>query len=63
MVKSTFSGKEIPKGTGLIYVKKDGSTLYFASNKEKTSYLDKKYRPHKTKWTNEYHLDKKRRKK
>ncbi|MEM2962991.1 MAG: hypothetical protein QXW70_02700 [Candidatus Anstonellales archaeon] len=33
-MRSSFSGKEIPKGTGLMYVKKDGTVLYFLNRKE-----------------------------
>jgi len=36
MVKDSFSGKEIPRGTGLMYVKKDGTISFFASKKTPT---------------------------
>ncbi len=59
-MKCTFCGKEILDGTGTIYAKKDGTTYYFCTRKCKTNMLTKKYRAHKTKWTNEYHLEKQR---
>ena len=39
MVTCSFSGKEIPKGTGMMYVKKDGTIYYFYSSKEKKNFL------------------------
>jgi len=33
-MKSSYSGVEMPKGTGFMYVKKDGTTLYFANQRE-----------------------------
>jgi large subunit ribosomal protein L24e len=59
-MKCTFCGKEIPKGTGIIYAKKDGTKYNFCSNKCKNTMLVKKYKPHKTKWTEKYHVEKKR---
>lgn len=60
MVKSSFSGLEIPPGRGIIYAEKDGKTHYFLSQKEKSNFLKKKYKPHKTKWTKIYQLEKQR---
>lgn len=60
MMDCTFCGKTIPKGSGILYAKKDGTTHYFCSNKCKVSVLEKKYKPHKTKWTKKYHVEKKR---
>jgi len=50
MMKSSFSGKEIPKGTGKMYVQKDGKVLYFASRKEEKNFLKLKRNPRKVKW-------------
>ncbi len=33
-MKSSYSGTELPKGTGFMYVKKDGTVLYFLDQKE-----------------------------
>lgn len=49
-MKSTFSGKEIPKGTGKMYVQKDGKIIYFASKKEEKNMLKLKRDPKKLKW-------------
>lgn len=59
MVKCSFSGKEIPKGKGIMYVKKDGKILYFYSKKEEKNYLKLKRKPRTTKWTDEYQQVKK----
>jgi len=49
-MKSTFSGKEIPRGTGKMYVKKDGKIIYFASKKEEKNMLKLGRNPRKVKW-------------
>lgn len=54
MVKSSYSGKEIPDGTGIIYAKKDGTVYYFANRKEEMSFLKLKRNPVKVKWTNAF---------
>lgn len=59
-MKCTFCGKEIEEGRGTIYAKKDGTKYYFCSGKCKKNLLDKKYKSHKTKWTQAYHLEKQR---
>jgi len=51
MVKCSFSGKEIPKGKGLMYVKKDGTIYYFYSSKEKKNFLNLKREGRRQKWT------------
>jgi large subunit ribosomal protein L24e len=51
MPRCSFSGKEIPKGQGLMYVKKDGTILYFYSSKEKKNYLDLGREGRRQKWT------------
>ncbi|MDD3177990.1 MAG: 50S ribosomal protein L24e [Candidatus ainarchaeum sp.] len=62
-MKCTFCGKEIPEGSGIIYAKKDGTVYNFCSSKCKITVLNKKYKPHRTKWTDKYHLEKSRIKK
>jgi large subunit ribosomal protein L24e len=55
----SFCGEKMEKGSGKIFVKSDGSILYFCSGKcEKNSNIrDRK----KIKWTSEYQKLKKRR--
>ncbi len=49
-MKCSFCSKEIEKGTGLVYVKRDGSSQYYCSNKCKKHTLKLKRKPRKTKW-------------
>ncbi len=58
MVKSSFSGKEIPPGTGVMYVKKDGKVLYFLNRKEEKNMLKLGRKPRTTAWTEEYRKEK-----
>jgi large subunit ribosomal protein L24e len=51
MPRCSFSGKEILKGQGLMYVKKDGTILYFCSSKEKKNYLKLGREGRRQKWT------------
>lgn len=53
-MKDSFSGKEIPPGTGLIFVKKDGTIHYFAGTKTKRNFLKLKRNPNETRWTESY---------
>jgi large subunit ribosomal protein L24e len=57
-MKDSFTGKEIPRGTGLMYVKKDGSISYFGDKKSEKNVLKLKRKPTKTKWTETYHSEK-----
>lgn len=52
MVKCSYSGKEIPKGQGKMYVRKDGRILYFFSNREFKFYKMNR-KPVKMGWTAE----------
>lgn len=54
MVKSSFSGKDIPPGKGLMYVKKDGKILYFLNHKEEKNMLKLRRKARSTAWTEEY---------
>jgi len=51
MPYDSFSNEEVPKGTGVMYVKKDGSVLYFASAKSMKNMLDLKRDGRNVKWT------------
>ena len=59
MVKCTFCGKNIPAGTGKMYVKKDGKIFYFCSNKCEKNMIKLGRKARTTGWTNEYHNVKK----
>ena len=59
-MKCTFCGKVIPKGTGKIYVKKDGKIFNFCSSKCEKNMIQLKRKPVQTKWT-EQHFDVKNR--
>ncbi len=50
-MKCSFSGKEIPKGCGLMYVKKDGTIFYFKGSKERKNFLNLKREGRRQKWT------------
>jgi len=52
--KCSYCGKEIEPGTGMLFVQRAGSVLYFCSNKCKKSQLDMKRDPKKLKWTERY---------
>ena len=62
MVKDSFSGKEIPRGTGMMYVKKDGTIFYFADKKSEKNLLKLERKPGKTRWTETYAREKEKRK-
>ncbi len=52
--KCSFCGKVIQPGTGIIYVKNDGTILRFCSSKCKKSMLKLGRDPRKVKWTERY---------
>ncbi len=54
MAKCTFCGDVIEKGTGKMFVKKDGKVLYFCSSKCEKNTLKLKRKPIKTKWSKRY---------
>ncbi|MCD6474208.1 MAG: 50S ribosomal protein L24e [Thermoplasmata archaeon] len=54
MVKCSFCGKEIEPGTGMMYVKKDGSILYFCSSKCRKNMLELGRDPKRVRWTAYY---------
>tara|TARA_Y100000310_G_scaffold319071_1_gene373879 strand:+ start:53 stop:229 length:177 start_codon:yes stop_codon:yes gene_type:complete len=53
-MKCTFCGKEIDKGTGKIFVKKDGKQLNFCQLKCEKNMLKLKHKPRKTKWSKHF---------
>ena len=54
----SFCGKEIEPGTGRMYVKRDGSVLYFCSSKCYKNMMELKRVPRRVTWTAEYQKEK-----
>jgi large subunit ribosomal protein L24e len=54
MVKCDFCGTDIPRGTGKIFVRKDGSKLNFCSMKCEKNMIKLGRKPRKIAWTAEY---------
>jgi len=50
----SFCGKNFPTGKGIMFVKKDGSILYFCSSKCRKNRLKLASNPVKFKWTFSY---------
>ena len=50
MGKCSFCSKEIPAGTGKIYVLKDGTMFRYCSSKCENNHLKLKMKPQKSKW-------------
>ena len=52
--KCSFCGHDITPGTGMIYVKNDGTIYRFCSRKCMVSLLKFRRNPKKLKWTKKY---------
>ena len=50
----TFSGEEIEPGTGQMYVRRDGTVLWFKSSKARKNMVNLKRNSRKVKWTRHY---------
>ena len=50
----SFSGEEIEPGTGMMFVKRDGSVLWFKDSKSRKNNLKTKRNPRRVKWTRHY---------
>lgn len=61
MPKCSFSGESIKKGTGIMYVQKDGKVLHFKNTKCMKNHLKLKRKPLTTKWTMSYKAEKEKR--
>lgn len=57
MAGCDFCGDEIRKGTGKMYIKKDGKILHFCSGKCEKNLLNLKKKPLKTRWTKSYKME------
>ena len=55
MVGCSFCGAEIARGTGIMFVRKDGRILNFCSHKCEKNLLNLGRNLRKVKWTNEHH--------
>jgi len=51
MPYDSFSNESIPKGKGIMYIKKDGSVLYFENSKTYKNMLNNKREGRKMRWT------------
>lgn len=49
-MKCSYCNKEIPEGTGILYVKKDGTAYHLCSGKCETNLLKLKRKSSKVKW-------------
>ena len=58
MAKCNFCRKTIEQGTGMMFIKNDGTIFNFCSSKCKKSLLELKRDPAKTPWTNLFHKKK-----
>ncbi len=61
MPKCSFSGEDIKKGTGIMYVLKDGKVLYFKNTKCLKNHIKLKRKPLTTRWTQSYKAEKEKR--
>ena len=59
MAKCSFCGVDVAKGTGKMFVKKDGSILWFDSRKCEKNMLKLGRTARKYKWTESYSKEKK----
>lgn len=50
VVKCSFCKSEIPPGEGMMFVKRDGTVLYFCSSKCRNNMLKLGRKPAKLKW-------------
>jgi len=54
MATCHFTGEEIPPGTGIMYIKNDGTVLHFKNRKCMVNFLKLKRNPRKLKWSKKY---------
>ena len=50
----SFTGDEIEPGTGMMFVRRDGSVLWFKSSKARKNQLQLKRNARRLKWTRHY---------
>ncbi|MCK4247434.1 MAG: 50S ribosomal protein L24e [Methanomicrobia archaeon] len=54
----SFCSKEIEPGTGMMYVRKDGTVFTFCSSKCERNMIKLKRKPRKVRWTQTYRKEK-----
>jgi large subunit ribosomal protein L24e len=54
-----FCGEEFPPGTGIMYIKSDGTTIWLCSSKCRKNAIMLKRDPRKLKWTKYYQKEEK----
>lgn len=54
MVKCSFCGAEVERGTGVMFVKADGTTYYYCSRKCEKNMLKLGRIPRNVRWTAEF---------
>jgi len=59
MAECSFCGERLMPGTGFLFVKRDGTALFFCSRKCEKNLLALKRKPSATKWTTPYQEAKK----
>lgn len=59
MVKCSFCKNEMEPGTGMMFVKNDGSIFYFCTSKCEKNQFKLGHTPRETKWTKAYEKGKK----
>ena len=57
-MKCSFCQKDIMKGTGKMFVKKDGKVLYFCTGKCEKNMIKLKRKSRNVKWTGLHHKEK-----
>ena len=50
----SFTSEEIEPGTGRMYIKRDGSVMWFKDSKARKNALKLKRNPRRLKWTQRY---------
>ncbi len=50
----SFSGDEIEPGTGMMFIRRDGSVLWFKNSKARKNMMKTKRNPRRVKWTRRY---------
>ena len=51
MAKCSFSGEQIPKGTGRMVIRNSGRVYYFLNSKTMKNFFKLGRKPQKTRWT------------
>ncbi|MFH2106600.1 MAG: 50S ribosomal protein L24e [Candidatus Micrarchaeota archaeon] len=55
-MECTFCSEDLPRGTGLIFSKKDGTLSYYCSSKCKKNHISLKREGRRKKWTKSFRV-------